>query len=99
MSSPDLNALKTVKGGFSLESTATIDCAKFQAESGASSTLQGQFNCKSATSNPEPNISGTSTGSSSGASATSSKAAAASYGINEAVAGLSLVGGILQMLL
>lgn len=96
---PNLNALKTVKGGFSLESTATIDCSKFKAESGASSTLQGSFNCESATDNPQPNISGTSTGSSSSASATSSKGAAVSYGINEAVAGLSVIGGILQILL
>jgi hypothetical protein len=42
---------------------------------------------------------GTSTGSSSSASATQSKNAAVSYGINEAVAGLSVVGGLLQMLL
>jgi hypothetical protein len=89
--------LKTVKGGFSLESTATLDCDSFNSEKGADSVLQGPYQCKGQVSDPQPLSSGTSSGSS--ASSTSSKGAAPSYGVNEAVAGLSVVGGLLQMLL
>lgn len=96
-SSPSLGALKTVKGGFSLESTATLDCDSFDSEKGANSVLQGPYTCKGGVSNPQPLSSGTSSGSAS--ASTTSKAAAHTYGVTDAVAGLSVVGGLLQMLL
>lgn len=89
--------MKTVKGGFSLESTATLNCGPFKAESGPDAVLQGKYQCNGGVSDPQPLSSGT--GSSSSPSSTTSKGAAPSYGVNEAVAGLSVVGGLLQMLL
>jgi len=97
-STPDLPALNNVKGGFNVQSTANIDCSGFKKESG--SIIQGTFTCKTtadATSLGGSTTSGTTTGSS--PSATSSKGAAISFGVSEAVAGLSVMGGFLQLLL
>jgi aspartate 1-decarboxylase len=97
-STPQLPALNNVKGGFNVQSTANIDCSGFKAESG--SIIQGVFICKTtadATTLGGSSASGTATGSS--ASSTSSKGAAVSFGVSEAVAGLSVMGGLLQMLL
>jgi hypothetical protein len=90
-------ALTNVKGAFNLQSTAQFSCAAFANEHGNSKTIQGQYTCVTTT-NPST-LSGTTTGTGSSASSTSSKGAAVSYGINEAVAGLSVLGGLLHMLL
>jgi hypothetical protein len=95
---PILPALTIVKGNFNIQSQQAIDCTGFQSEAGSSKVIQGTFTCKT-TADASSLGSGTSTGTSSSASATSSKGAAASYGISDAVAGLSVIGGLLQMLL
>lgn len=97
-SRPELSALKDVVGGFSLESTAEIDCAPFKAKAGPNKTLQGKFNCVSATENPQPLESG-SGGSSSGDGSTKKNAAFPSYSYSETAVGLSFIGGLLQMIL
>lgn len=97
MSRPGLGALKNVVGGFNVESTDKIDCSKFEAEKGANKVIEGTFNCKSATDNPQPLGSGTSTGGA--ASPSKTNAAIPSYGLSQVVGGLSVVGGLLQMLL
>jgi len=97
-STPSLPALTNVKGGFNIQSTAQIDCTGFQAEAGSGKVIQGTFICKT-TADATTLGSSSSTASGSSASSTSSKGAAVSYGVNEAVAGLSVIGGLLQMLL
>ena len=94
---PVLPALGNVKGGFNVESKQAIDCDPFKAEASASGVIQGKFTCAGGLSTVSSLGTGTSSGSS--ASATGSKGAAVSYGINEAAAGLSVIGGLLQMLL
>lgn len=94
---PQLPALGNVKGGFNVESKQAIDCDSFKAEASSSGVIQGKFVCAGSLSTVSSLGSGTATGS--GATATGSKGAAVSYGINEAAAGLSVLGGLLQMLL
>jgi len=94
---PVMPALNNVKGGFNVQSQQAIDCDGYKAEAGNGKAIQGVFKCFQASN--VTGLSGTSTGTGSGASSTSSKGAAASFGINEAAAGLSVVGGLLQMLL
>jgi hypothetical protein len=96
-STPDLPALNNVKGGFNVQSTANIDCSGFKKESG--NIIQGTFTCK--TTAEATSLGGTSTGTSTGSSTspTSSKSAAMSFGVSEAVAGFSVVGGLLQLFL
>jgi hypothetical protein len=96
-SSVELPALTNVKGAFNLQSTAQFSCAAFANEHGNSKTIQGAYTCET-TSNPST-LTGTSTGTGSSPSSTGSKGAAVSYGVNEAVAGLSVLGSLLQMLL
>lgn len=91
---PTMPSLVNVKGGFNITSAQTIDCSAFQSEKG--NVIQGTFTCKTLAS---ASGSGSSTGSSSSSTSTSTKGAAASYGISEAAAGLSVIGGLLQMLL
>jgi hypothetical protein len=94
---PNLPALNNVKGGFNVESQQAINCDGFQTEASSSGVIQGKFFCKGDLSTVSSLGTGTSTGTS--ASSTSSKGAAASFGVNEAAAGLSVIGGLLQMLL
>lgn len=94
---PNLPALGNVKGGFNVESKQSIDCTKFKAEASASGVIQGKFFCQGNLDSVSSLGTGTTTGT--GASSTSSKGAAASFGVNEAAAGLSVIGGLLQMLL
>lgn len=92
---PNLSALNNVKGAMNIQSTSQIDCDGFNKLRG--NVVQGKENCVSATEDPTTlSPSGTVTG---GHSSSTSKSAAISYGINEAVAGLSVVGGIMQLLL
>jgi len=93
---PSLSALDDVVGAMNIQSTAEIDCPSFTKLEG--NTVQGEVNCVSKTEDPET-LDPSGTGTSGGAKPTKSKAAAPSFGINEAAAGLSVVGGILQMLL
>jgi hypothetical protein len=98
---PTLPAIQNVFGGFNIQSTAKIDCSTFDKQNG--NVIQGKYTCIT-TSDVKSGVgSSTTTGSGSGTgsspSSSSSKAAATSFGVNEAVAGLSVVGGILQMLL
>jgi hypothetical protein len=95
---PNLPALVNVKGGFNIQSTQQIDCSTFSAEAGSGKVIQGTFICKT-TADASSLGSSTSTGTGSAASATKTKGAAASYGISEAAAGLSVIGGLLSMLL
>jgi hypothetical protein len=93
-STPDLPSLEDVKGGFNVQSTNDIDCSSFQSEH-SSGAIQGTFTCKT-TADAK---SGTGSSSSSSSSSTTSKGAAVSYGVNDAVLGLSVVGGFLRMML
>lgn len=92
---PNLPALVNVVGALNIQSTSQIDCSGFTKLSG--NVVQGKDNCISATEDPTTLASGTASGSSS--KPTSSKGAAVSYGVSEAVAGLSVLGGIMRMLL
>jgi len=87
--------LNNVKGGFNMQSAQQIDCSGFKAKQG--NEIQGTYTCTTS-SNPKSGT-GSGTGTSSGGASSTSKAAAHSFGVNEAVAGLSVVGGLLQMLL
>jgi len=80
-----------------IQSTAEIDCATYWSTL-KGSIVQGKWNCISKTADPTT-LDGTSTTSGTGPKSTSSKGAAVSFGVNEAVAGLSIFGGIVQMLL
>ncbi|ESZ97539.1 hypothetical protein SBOR_2086 [Sclerotinia borealis F-4128] len=93
---PELAKLDDVKGGFNMQSTTSIDCSGFKSEHD-SGNIQGTYTCKT-TANAQ---SGTSSGSSSSSSSSSSpsKGAAVSYGVNEALVGVSVFGGFLSMLL
>lgn len=96
---PNLPAIKNVVGAMNIESTAEIDCTTFNKWGG--NIVQGKEFCNT-TSNPvtlSPSGTVTGTGTGSSASPSSSKGAAVSFGVNEAVAGLGLVGGFMQMLL
>jgi hypothetical protein len=97
ISRPVLPALGNVKGGFNVESKQTINCNPFQSEASASGIIQGKFHCAGGLTTVSSLGTGTSTGTS--ATATGAKGAAVSYGISEAAAGLSVIGGLLQMLL
>jgi len=96
---PKLPALKSVLGGFTVESTSQIDCSGFQSEAGPASVIEGKFVCDTTSTPAQLSGSGSSPSSTSGAKPAKSKGAAVSYGVNEAVAGLSVVGGLLQMFL
>jgi hypothetical protein len=95
---PELPKLKDVKGGFNMQSTSEIDCSGFQALRD-SEVIQGTYTCKTTADAQSGVDSGSGTDSSSGASPSGSKGAAVSYDVNSAVAGLSVVGGLLGMLL
>lgn len=95
-STPELPALTNVKGGFNVQSTAQIDCSGFQSEAGSGKVIQGTFICKTTA---DATTLGSSTTSGSSSTATSTKGAAVSYGVNEGLMGLSVIGGLLQMLL
>jgi len=95
-STPQLPALNNVAGGFNMQSTAQIDCGVYDKLHG--NVIQGTYGCVSATPDAKSGV-GSATSSGSSSKPSSSKAAAVSYGVNEAVAGLSVFGGILQMLL
>jgi aspartate 1-decarboxylase len=93
---PLLPSFTNVKGGFNVQSEQQIDCSGFQSEAGSGKVIQGTFTCKTTA---DASSIGSSTSSSSSASATSSKGAAASYSFSEVAAGISVLGGLLQMLL
>jgi hypothetical protein len=95
-SSPQLPSLNIVAGGFNMQSTAQIDCSIYDKLKG--NVIQGTYDCVSATTDAKSGV-GSATSSGSSSTPSSSKGAAVSYGVNEAVAGLSVFGGILQMLL
>ena len=99
-SSPQLPKLALVSGGFNCQSTAKIDCSKFDKLSAQESNAQvilGKYTCLT-TADAKSGLNSAS-GTSSSPSKSTSKAAAASYGVNTAVAGISVVGGLLRMLL
>jgi len=97
-SNPDFPKLTNVVGAMNVQSTNDINCDFFNGLQGG--VVQGEVNCVSKTNDPEsldPNSTGTS--SSGGAKPTKSKGASPTFGVSEAAAGLSVVGGLLQMLL
>lgn len=97
-STPELPALRNVRGGFNLQSTAEIDCTGYRSQH-SSGVIQGRFTCLT-TADAKSADGSTPTGTSSGGgSSSTSKAAAVSYGVNEAVAGMSVLGGLLSLLL
>jgi len=97
---PKLPKIKDVRGGFNMQSTATIDCKPFESLR-SSTAIQGVFTCKGAldkaTSSDGTTTSGD--GTTTSPSSATSKAPASSYGVNQAVAGASVFGGLLAMLL
>jgi len=94
---PSLPALNDVKGGFNMQSTANIDCSGFESEH-TSGLIQGVFTCKT-TANAQSGT-GTGTSTSSSASPTKTKGAAGQLSVNAgSVIGLSVIGGLMQMLL
>jgi hypothetical protein len=93
---PSLPALNNVKGGFNVQSKSQIDCSGFQSQAGSGKVIQGTFICKTTA---DATTLGSSTTTGTSASSTSTKGSAASYGINGALTGLSVLGGFLQMLL
>lgn len=95
---PVIPNLTDVKGGFNMQSTAQIDCSGYQSDF-SSGVIQGKFTCKTTADAKGGLGSGSGTSSGSSPSSTSTKGAAASFGISEAAAGLSVLGGLMQMLL
>jgi hypothetical protein len=81
-----------------MQSTASIDCSTFDAEK-SSGAIQGLYTCKGSQADAKSGIGSSPTTSATGSKASSSKGAAVSYGVSEAVAGFSVLGGLLQMLL
>jgi len=94
---PEFPAITDVAGAFNVQSTSQISCSAFDKLKDASQ-IEGQYACVPATKDPE-NLSPSGTVSGGTTKPSKSKSAAVSYGLNEAVAGLSVVGGIMQMLL
>jgi hypothetical protein len=95
---PELPKLNDVKGGFNMQSTTSIDCSGFKAEHD-SGNIQGTYTCKTTANAQSGTGTSSSSSSSSSSSASASKGAAVSYGVNEALMGVSVVGGFLSMLL
>ncbi|KAH8821140.1 hypothetical protein F5884DRAFT_75778 [Xylogone sp. PMI_703] len=107
-SDPSLPKLTNVAGGFNMQSQSSIDCDNFQKEHD-SGVIQGKFTCLTAptvhsgvgsgsTSTSGSGSSGTSTSASSSSTHSTNAAVPNSVGA-QAVVGLSVVGGLLQMLL
>jgi len=96
-STVSLPKLSVVNGGSNIESTA--DIASSCSDISDNSAIAGTNVCKGSVANPTSIATGTGTSSGSAASGTSTKGAATSYGVTETVAGLGLVGTLLQMLL
>jgi len=94
-STPDLPELEDIKGGFNMQSTAEIDCSEFEKLEGG--VVQGTYTCKTTKDAKSLNPDGTT--SSDSPDPTQSDSAAISYNANNAVAGLSVIGGLLGMLL
>ena len=84
-----------------MQSTSQIDCSGFQSLR-SSDVIQGTFTCKGAVKDAKSNDGTTTTGdgtsSSASPSATKSGSAAVSYGVNYALAGVSVLGGLFGML-
>lgn len=97
---PELPKLEDVKGGFNIQSQQPITCSGFESQSGGKgSIIQGKFICKSATATTETlDGSASTTGGSSGSSATP-KSDATNFGFSQAAVGVSVFGGLLQMIL
>jgi len=89
---PSLPDVTNVRGTFTVQSNQNIDCSSYSKIKG---NIQGKFSCSAGGSS----TSGTGTATGSSSTATGSKGAAASYGFSEAALGVSVVGGLLQMLL
>lgn len=83
-----------------MQSTNTIDCSGFQSLR-SSDAIQGVFTCKGALKDATSNDGTTTTGDGTASSASPSSTGnlASSYGVNQAVAGVSVFGGLLAMLL
>lgn len=81
-----------------MQSTTSIDCSGFKSEHD-SGNIQGTYTCKTTANAQSGTGTGTGSSSSSKPSSTSKKGAAVSYGVNEAVMGVSVIGGFLSMLL
>jgi len=96
-STPDLKSLTLVSGGFNMQSTAQIDCSTFDAQK-KSNAIQGLYTCTT-TADAKAGVGSSPTTSATGSKASGSKGAAVSYGVSEALAGISVLGGLLQMLL
>jgi len=94
---PELPKLSNVKGKLNIQSEQDIVCTGFLALEG--NVVQGTDVCKT-TATTTSTTGGTSTSSGSGSSSSSAtKGAAVSYGVNEGLVGLSVLGGLLQMML
>jgi hypothetical protein len=96
-STPDLKSLSLVSGGFNMQSTAQIDCSAFDAAK-KGGEIQGLYTCTT-TADAKAGVGSSPTTSATGSKSSSSKGAAVSYGVSDALAGISVLGGLLQMLL
>jgi len=95
---PDMASLKNVQGALNIKSTAVIDCSGF-AKLHDSGVVQGKDECKSTDTDPTSLTGG---GTSTGSPAKTSdkpKGAASSFGVSHAVAGVSVFGAMLHLLL
>lgn len=93
-----LPALKDVRGGFNMQTTSsTFNCAPFQGEAGMNNVIKGVFNCQVGKSNPDPNSSGTATGSS-GSSSSTSKSSASNFDPTTPLTGLGALVAALLMI-
>jgi len=81
-----------------IQTTGEIDCATYWNTLKGKNIVQGKSSCEPKKADPT-SLNGTSTSSSSGSKSSDTKGAAASYGISGTVAGLSVVGAMLHMLL
>ena len=94
----DLPALTQVQGAFNIQSSGTLDCSAFQADSSTKQVIKGHYVCQGSES--KPGGAGTTASSSSSSKATG-KSSAGHIEVNFPVvmAGTSIIAGLLQLVL
>ncbi|KAH8602169.1 hypothetical protein B0O99DRAFT_707816 [Bisporella sp. PMI_857] len=99
-STPNFASLDNVQGALNIQSTASIDCDALNKQLVDTGVVQGEHACTTTDDPNTLNADGTTNTSTAKPSSTAKDgAASASFGVSHAAAGLSVVGGLLQMLL
>lgn len=99
ITTPSAPALKNVVGALNIQSVGQIDCATYWNTLKTKGVVQGKSVCKSTAADATTLDGTSSTTSSGGAKTSSTKGAASSVEISQVVAGASILGGLLSLLL